>query len=54
MPIEKRMVAIILDDEQCKLHLEIISCEKQINDLIEYLSHKYCMKQLYVDKKDKI
>ena len=49
--MNKRIVCVMLDDKDCFLHLEIISCEKQINDLIEYLSKKYCMKEIFVNKK---
>jgi hypothetical protein len=49
--MNKRIACILLDDEDCGIHLEIISCEKQINDLVEYLSKKYSMKKLYVNKR---
>jgi hypothetical protein len=51
MSIDKRIVCILLDDEECLLHLEVLSCEKQINELVEYLSHKYCMKEIFISEK---
>jgi len=47
----KRIVQIVLDDD-CLIHMEIISCEKQINELIDFLSKKYCMKQIFISKKE--
>ena len=40
--------------DECIIHLEIISCEKQINDLVELLSKHYCGKTIFIDKKEKI
>jgi len=50
--LKKRIVSIILDDKDCDLHLEIISCEKQINELVNYLSQKYFMKKVFVSSKE--
>lgn len=52
MPIKKRIVSIILEDPECDIHLEIVSCEKQINELVEYLSKKYCMKKIFINTKE--
>lgn len=53
MSIKKRLVAIMLDDEECLIHLDILSCEKQINELVEYLSKKYRMKQVFINTKER-
>ena len=50
--MKKRIVSIILEDKDCDLHVEIISCEKQINELINYLSQKYFMKKVFINSKD--
>ena len=50
--MKKRIVSIILEDPVCDLHLEIISCEKQINHLINYLSQKYFMKKVFINSKE--
>ena len=50
---KKRIVQVMLHDE-CIIHLEIISCEKQINDLVELLSKHYCGKTIFINKKEKI
>lgn len=50
---KKRIVQVMLHDE-CIIHLEIISCENQINDLVELLSKHYCGKTIFIDKKEKI
>lgn len=50
---KKRIAYIVLEDKECDLHLEILSCEKQINELVEYLSRKYCMKKIFISTKDK-
>jgi len=50
--MKKRIVSIILDDKDCDLHLEIISCENQINDLINYLSQKYFMKKVFISSRE--
>jgi len=50
--MKKRIVSIILEDKDCDLYLEIISCEKQINELVNYLSQKYFMKKMFVSSKD--
>jgi hypothetical protein len=50
--MRKRIVSIILEDEVCDIHLEIISCEKEINQLINYLSQKYFMKKVFISSKD--
>jgi hypothetical protein len=52
MSLKKRIAYIILEDKECDLHLEIVSCEKQINELVEYLSRKYCMKKVFVNTKE--
>lgn len=49
---KKRIVQVILDGD-CLMHLEIISCEQEINDLIELLSKHYCGKTIFIDKKEK-
>ena len=49
--MNKRIACVMLDDKDCGIHLEIVSCEQQINDLVEYLSKKYCMKKIYVNKR---
>lgn len=49
---KKRIVQVMLHDE-CIIHLEIISCENQINDLVELLSKHYCGKTIFIDKKEK-
>lgn len=41
-------------DGECLIHLEIISCENEINDLVELLSKHYCGKTIFIDKKEKI
>jgi hypothetical protein len=53
MPLKKRLAEIILFDGECDIYLEIMSCEKQINNLVDYLSSKYFMKKLFVNTKDK-
>jgi len=50
--LKKRIVSIILEDKECDLHLEIISCEKQINELVNYLSQKYFMKKVFISSKE--
>lgn len=50
---KRRIVQVMLHDE-CIIHLEIISCENQINDLVELLSKHYCGKTIFIDKKEKI
>ena len=50
---KKRIVQVMLEDD-CIIHLEIISCEDQINDLIKLLSNHYCGKTIFIDKKEKI
>jgi len=50
---KKRIASIILEDKECDLFLEILSCEKQINKLVEYLSYKYCMKKIFISTKEK-
>ena len=49
--MKKRIVSIILEDKECDLHLEIISCEKQVNELVNYLSQKYFMKKVFISSK---
>jgi len=49
---KKRIAQVVLDAD-CLVHLEIISCEKEINKLIELLTKHYCVKQVFVDNKDK-
>ena len=51
--MNKRIACVMLDDKECGIHLEIVSCEPQINELIEYLSKKYCMKKIFVNKRIK-
>lgn len=48
----KRIACILLEDKDCDLHLEIVSCEKQVNELIDFLSKKYFMKKMFVNKKE--
>jgi hypothetical protein len=43
----------LLLDEECVIHLEVISCEKEINDLVELLTKHYCVKQIFIDDKDR-
>lgn len=50
--MKKRIVSIILEDKDCDLFLEVVSCEKQINELIGYLSQKYFMKKLFINSKE--
>lgn len=50
--MKKRIVSIILEDDECDLYLEVISCEKQINSLVNYLSQKYFMKKLFINSKE--
>jgi len=49
---KKRLVQLLLDEE-CLIHLEVISCEKEINDLVELLTKHYCVKQIFIDDKDR-
>ena len=50
---KKRIVTLVLDDIECLIHLEILSCETQINELVEYLSKKYYMKKVFINTKEK-
>ena len=49
---KRRIATVVLDDKECLVHLEIVSCEKQINDLIEILTRHYCVKKIYINPKD--
>lgn len=49
---KRRIAVILLEDKECDIHLEILSCEKQINDIVRILSDHYCMKQIFVNRKD--
>lgn len=49
---KKRFVQLLLDGE-CLMHIEVVSCEKEINKLVELLTQHYCVKQMFVDEKDR-
>ncbi len=49
---KRRLVQLTLDGE-CITHIEIISCEREINKLVKLLTKHYCVKEIFVDKKDK-
>jgi hypothetical protein len=53
MTADKRRIAtVVLDDNDCLIHVEIVSCEKQINDLIALLTKNYCVKKVYINPKE--
>jgi hypothetical protein len=47
----KKRIAQVSLNADCLVHLEIISCEKEINKLIELLTKHCCVKQIFVNKK---
>jgi hypothetical protein len=49
---KRRIATVVLDDNDCLIHVEIVSCEKQINDLIAILTKNYCVKKVYVNPKE--
>jgi hypothetical protein len=50
---KRRIATVILDDKDCLIHLEIVSCEQQINDLISLLTKNYCVTKVFVNPKEK-
>ena len=49
---KRRIATLILDDKECLIHVEIVSCEKQINELTALLTKNYCVQKVYINPKD--
>lgn len=47
---KKRILQLFLEDE-CIIHLEIISCEKQINNIVELLTKNYPAYEIFISTK---